>query len=401
MMQTLAVAAFMAAAPAFAQIPVAAPPAPSSADLAAQARPQAERAFDVSPAQSWKARWSFLKEAAKNSDYAGAEPELVDDLDALAGQNPSADQAPQARFLAASLEEKEGLHQQTMVDLLRLLYEYPQSGVSLQAQSMFQHIANRRLPERFKSAILSAAQPASGAALSDRLASLINILVANFGSEFYEQTRAQIRSFMARFPDYGGMDQVQWNLARLQEAAGHERAALLDVQELLAVYPQSSLVQKARFEVGQIYAALRLYEKAVGAYQAFAAAYPQSSHAISALSQIATIFADHLDQYDMAIKTDEMIIAQSPQGRPAAEALYQESGLYDCHFLFFSCKLDDPAKALGVYQRIVDSGNLDFLDKSQAEHVRSRINSLTGKLAKAPAAPQEDSAAPAAVGQGR
>ncbi|HVA66628.1 MAG TPA: hypothetical protein VNK24_06860 [Elusimicrobiota bacterium] len=415
MIRTLALSAFLTAGSAFAQAPFSAPqtaaPAPvagqglaaagssvsaaepSSADLAAQSAPAAAQA--PSPSLSWTRRWSFLQDAAKNGDYAGAESEMVDDLNLLASQNPDNADAPQARFLAASLEEREGLHDQAMVDLLHLLYEFPNADVSLQAQSMFQDIAKKRLPGRYKAAIASAAQAPSEASVSKRLAALVHLLVQDFGAELYGATRSEIRGFMARFPDYSGMDQVQWDLSLLDQSAGNNRGALLGAQEFLALYPQSALAEKVQFALGSLYAQLGLYQKAVGAYQSFTADYPQSPDSVSALSQIAAIFAQHLDQYGMAVKTDEMIVSQVSQGRPAAEALYQEAGLYDCRFLFFSCKLDDPAKALSVYQRIVDSGNLDFLDRKEAERVRSRINSLTAKQAKEQAEAQQ-AAQPAA-----
>ncbi|HVC08757.1 MAG TPA: hypothetical protein VNH15_02310 [Elusimicrobiota bacterium] len=408
MIRTLALSAFLTAGSAFAQAPFSAPQtaspapigeqgasssAPSSADLAAQSAPAA--AQTPSPSQAWTRRWSFLQDAAKNSDYAGAESAMVDDLSLLASQSPDNPGTPQARFLAASLEEREGLHRQAMVDLLHLFYEFPSAAVSLQAQSMFQDIAAKRLPSRYKAAIASVAQAPEGSSVSNRLAALINLLVQNFGAELYDATRLEIRGFMARFPDYSGMDQVQWDLSLLDQSAGNNRAALLEAQEFLALYPQSALAEKAQFVLGSLYAQLGLYQKAVGAYQSFTADYPQSPDAVSALSQIATIFAEHLDQYDMAVKTDEMIVSQVSQGRPAAQALYQEAGLYDCRFLFFSCKLDNPAKALSVYQRIVDSGNLDFLDRKEAERVRSRINSLTASQAKEQAQAQQ-AAQPAA-----
>ncbi len=403
MIRILALSVFLAAGSASAQAPFAAPQpaaqasaAPSTADLAARA--SAVEPQTPTPKQALIRRWNFLEAAAKNDDYFGAESAMVDDLNLLISQNPASLEAAQERFLAASLEEREGLHEQAMVDLLHLLYEFPNADVSMQAQSMFQDIAKKRLPGRYKGAVANISQASSGLSADDRLATLIHLLVQNFGAELYGPIRGEIRGFMARFPDYSGMDRVQWDLVNLDESEGNSRAALLEAQEFLALYPRSALAEKAQFELGSLYARLGLYQKAVGAYQAFTAAYPQSPDSVSALSQIAAIFAEHLDQYEMAVKTDEMIVAQVSQGRPAAEALYQEAGLYDCRFLFFSCKLDDPAKALSVYQRIVNTGNLDFLDRKEAERVRSRINDLTKSAAKAQAPSQTAPAASAGAG---
>ncbi|MDE1976126.1 MAG: tetratricopeptide repeat protein [Elusimicrobia bacterium] len=396
MIRILALSVSLAAGSASAQAPSQAPAASSTADLAAHssaAEPQAP-----TPKQALSRRWSFLEAAAKNDDYAGAESAMVDDLNLLISQSGASSDAAQARFLAASLEEREGLHEQAMVDLLHLLYEFPTADVSMQAQSMFQDIAKKRLPGRYKGAVANISQAASGSSSADRLAALSHLLVQDFGAELYGPIRGEIRGFMARFPDYSGMDRVQWDLVSLDEAKGNSQAALLEAREFLALYPRSALAEKAQFKLGALYARLGLYQKAVGAYQAFTAAYPQSPDAVSALSQIAAIFAEHLDQYEMAVKTDEMIVAQVSQGRPAAEALYQEAGLYDCRFLFFSCKLDDPSKALSVYQRIVNTGNLDFLDRKEAERVRSRINDLSKSGAKSQAPSQ--TVQPAAAGAG-
>ncbi|MHB2026084.1 MAG: tetratricopeptide repeat protein [Elusimicrobiota bacterium] len=366
---------------------------PTAALLPAPAR--------ISSGDSGTARWIFIDAASKNGDYSGARSEMINDLETFLSRDPDSNDAPRARLLESELEQENGDYAQALVELLHIIREFPDSSVALEAQSTFQKLGKKRLPERFGSALITAAQAPASPDKAGRLSGMIDELAQNFGPELYAPAIREIRSFMSRFPDDPGMDKIQWDLAVLNQDEEKYSAALFDMQELLALYPRSTLVPRARYRLGGLYAELGFYEKAVGVYQKFVADYSSSPKAIPALFAIADIFTNHLKQYDMAAKTDEMIIARVPPGRAAAQALYQESRLYDCHFLFFACELDNPDQALSIYNRISDTGNMDFLDKKDAELVRSRINSLTKSLAKskAPSAPAPTQAQPSPGGQ--
>lgn len=326
----------------------AAPEAPAKPEAAPQpAKKEAPAAADKEEKREEKleAEWRFLKESSDDAG-PGVTEAAIDDLHVFVQQHPESPMKPEALFLLASLRQKKGDYKPALVDLLRLLYEYPGSKMSLQAKSAFLDLSDKKLARRLKPAAGDLVKTPESEDKSQRLALLVEKLSGGMEDSLYDPTVEEIRRFQLRFPDYPESDKIQWSLARLHEKASRHAAALLAHRKLLAVYPQSPFRPQAQFAIANLYAeSLKDYKKAIEAYQELVEKYPQASEVLPSLERTAQLFSDKLGQYELAVEIDEKIVKLFPKTDGALKALQMEAKLQ-------RDRLNGPAEAIKTWLRL-------------------------------------------------
>ena len=326
----------VASAPVVVASPVvAAPPVVASTDTSK----------GLTPAQRLEAEWNYLKDGALDPTD-GAPAAAADELAAFIDRHPDAPMMDEAQALLASLYKKQGDAKSSMICLLRLIYEYPQSKAALKAQSELLELGDKTLSRKLRPALGELVKGSDAADKADRLAAMLQRVVEGLGDALYDPTVREIRRFQARFPDYSKSDVLDWTLAQLHEKNEKYAAALSADRQLIAVYPESAYKSSAQFAIGGIYADdLRNYRKALDAYQQFVDQYPDNVNVLPALQRMAQLFSDKFKQYELAVQIDERIIKTFPKTEGALKAFNDEAKL-------LRDRLAKPDEAIKTYRRL-------------------------------------------------
>lgn len=265
--------------------------------------------------------FAFAKDAAEDADGKVSEA-AMEELAVFARRHPSSERAPEAMLLLAGLRQKHGDWQVAAVSLLRLLYEYPETKVGLRAKSDYLTFVDKKASRRHRQILSELVTPPGTAGKADRLAALWRKVAERAPDALYEPVAAEIRDFTVRFPGHPDADKLQAALARLHAANDKPAAALLAWRKLLALFPESALLPRARMSVGDLYAdALRDPKKAIDAYQELVEKHPGAPEVQAALENSARLFEEKLRQYSLAVEMHERIVKLFPKSPSSLKSL--------------------------------------------------------------------------------
>jgi len=326
------------AAPAPAQEPAkAVEPAPKPAaqepkapapEKAPEAAPAPKKAPTPPPAppmpsaeQREKAELAFLQSTFQTA-APDILPSLAEQVHAYLWEFHESADADQAQYLDAQINEKQGDLAASAVDLLKLLYEYPQTELKMNAKKRLAEIVDKKLGKRLKPAIMEIAKgPAEGLDRPQRFAALLRALVNLKEPAFYQPLIVEFREFLRRYPNNPAAGEVSYLRGQLHFQNGNYPMAILINEKILAVQKEGPLAAKAQTSIADIYAtAMKDYNKAVEAYQLVTkkfAAYPEAG---DAYVKMARIFDENLKQPDLALETLDKIVANYPNSDAAYKA---------------------------------------------------------------------------------
>ncbi|MBI3553842.1 MAG: tetratricopeptide repeat protein [Elusimicrobia bacterium] len=275
----------------------------------------------LTAAESLAAEWKFLGDEAQSAD-GEIQDGAVEHLKVFVDKRLEAPMRPDALYLLAGLRQKRGDVKGGLVDLLRLVYEYPESKHAMKAKSDFLDGAGRKFSRRLKAAEEELVKTPKSEDKAERLALLCEKLGGSMEDSLYEASVEEIHRFETRFADYAGADKVEFSLAGLHAAGGRSVMALVAYQKLLAVRPDSALRPKAQFAVGAVYAdSLKDYKKAIEAFSEVVEKYPGSPEVLASLQRSSQLYSDRLKQYQLAVEVDEKIVKLFPKTDGALAAL--------------------------------------------------------------------------------
>lgn len=287
----------------------------------------------------------FLKGAAETKDKYALDAALAELL-ALTERRPAAPFAAEALALAAALQQRKGDANAALVSLLRVVYEFPGSRQSIQSRSAFVELGSKKLSRKLKPALPEMVKVPESPDAAARLATMLERLSGELGSELYEPAVAELRRFERRFPDFAGGDRLQWSAARLHEKAENWAAAELSYRMLIAFHPGSETLPGARYALAGIYAGpMKEYKRAIDAYLELVEKHPDSPRVLDALQAAAQLYSDRLKQYEFAVEIDERIIKTFPSTDGALKAFRDAAKLR-------RDRLSQPAEAIKTYRRL-------------------------------------------------
>ncbi|MEI8190646.1 MAG: tetratricopeptide repeat protein [candidate division NC10 bacterium] len=295
-----------ASAPKSAPVPPPPPPPPSAA-------------------QREKAELTFLQ----NTFQAAAQdllPALAEQVDAYLWEFRESPDADQAQYLKAQIDDKQGDSVTTAVDLLKLLYEYPQTEYKMNAKKRLFEIVDKKFGKRLKPAVAEIAKgPVEGLDRPQRYAALLRSLVNLKENAFYQPLIVEFREFLRRYPNNLGAGEMSYLLGQLHFQSGNYRMSVLINEKILSANKEGPLAAKAQTAIADTYAtAMKDYNKAVEAYQMVTKKFGAYPEAGDAYVKMARIFDENLKQPDLALETLDKIVAGYP-GSDAAYKAYTET----------------------------------------------------------------------------
>ena len=327
--------------------PPAPPPAPAK-----PATPKAAPSVQAparSEAEFAREELKFYEGAFETASPDVLEP-LLEEVDGFLSRYRDQDGADQALFLMASIRERQGDLVGGAVDLLKILYEYPQTKLAFNAKRKLLDIADKKLKKQ-KTALTQIAQDQSKVTDLDqpgRLAALLKALTAVPEKEFYKPLGDELRGFLARYPGHPGAGEITFLLARHHARNGQYRAAILLNQKVLALYPDAGLRAKAQSEIAGLYAAsLKDYNRAVEAYLSLAEKYPGTPEAGESYVKMAKILDENLNQSALAVEKLDEIVRLYPNTDAAYQAFLEQARIQ-------RNRLSAPAKAVAAHEGLAE-----------------------------------------------
>lgn len=316
----------------------------SASGDASDVKPSKKTPINVDPSGEWE----FLKARSMDTREEATETVLVQ-LSGLIRKNSDADFAPDALFLRSSLQLRLGDYKAAVVDILHIIYEYPDSKVELQAKRSLMDIIDKKMSSKIKPVLAEIAKGPGTEDKSERLAVLLKKITTQAADILYPAVLREYEGFFGRFPAFSGQDELLVSLGDLHVKNARYLSALLAYEKLLALYPESCVCIRARAQrsIGDIYASnLKDPTKAVDAYQKVTTDYPSSAEAGTAYIQIAKL-EEGQKQYDLALDVYEKMIKLSA-GKDAALAAFKAEAR------LLKDVMSKPADAIKVYTRLAD-----------------------------------------------
>lgn len=308
---------------------------PSDADEKAQKKPRGTAKDEL----------EFLKEKAKSdSDMQKA---AAIDLELFADAHAGTELAPEALATLAGLQQK--LNDSTsLVTLLRLVYEFPQTPQGRDARAAFTKSADERLPKRLKDAAAAVARGSEAQDAPARLADMIEKLSGPLGDSLYGPALAQTSRFERRFPDFAGGDRVALATGKLRERVQDWPAALMAYDRLLALYPSSALRAQALWARGVLLSErVRDYRGASASFTELADKHQDAAEAPLALERAGQLLSDKLKMYEPAVEAYRKLVSRYAGTEAARRALESEAKLE-------RSKLGNPQQAVKTLETLAD-----------------------------------------------
>ena len=299
----------------------------------------------VQAAASPDDEFKFLKSASETKDKYALDAALAE-LFALTERRPAAAFAAEALALAAAMQQRKGDANPALVTLLRVVYEFPGTKQANQSRSAFVELGSKKLSRKLKPALPEMVKAPESSDAATRLATMLERLSGELGSELYEPAVAELRRFERRFPDYAGGDKLLWSAARLHEKAENWAAAEISYRMLIAVHPGSETLPAARYALAGIYAgSMKEYKRAIDTYLELVEKHTDSPRVLDALQAAAQLYAERLKQYEFAVEIVERIIKTFPSTDGALKAFRDAATLR-------RNRLSQPAEAIKTYRRL-------------------------------------------------
>lgn len=253
----------------------------------------------------------------------------------------------EAQYMLAHTYEKLGETGKALVEHLRLIYLYPQSGYLTASRETVSRLATEEFP-KVKEAILKVAGVTG---VGDR-ASLNHELVKSLpeikAPKLYPLFIEECQNFMRKFPTYFKVDEVQFLMSNFYHQANKPYQAIAGYDKVLMVYPESPLCPTAQLTIGHIrYRDLKQYDRAIEVYERVARKYPDSPEVLDAYRSMAEVAELKQGEYMSAIGYHERIVKKYPRSPHALEALSSIARIYET-------RLKDYGMAIRTHERMAD-----------------------------------------------
>ena len=280
------------------------------------AAPREHKEVKTEPPSVISAEWQFLTSRASSVDEDVLEM-LLEGLGDWVATNPENSGAAEAQYLKAALRAKLGDQKGALTDLLRYFYEYPGAPSAELAQKLFQETVEKKADKKLKPALLELVAASETGDTPARLSMMLQKVSAQAGQFLYEPLLREYRDFFRRFPGFAGGDMLTLALADLHRAKGEYLAARLTYERLIAVYPASPLLARAKVTLADTLADnLKDYAGALTVYQEVALMFPGTQEAWTAYSRLPAL-AERKDLFELAVEIYEKIIALYPDREEA------------------------------------------------------------------------------------
>ncbi|MFH2202982.1 MAG: tetratricopeptide repeat protein [Elusimicrobiota bacterium] len=281
---------------------VAPPPAAESSDPKAHAREKLaflERSF-----------------ASASKDVLGSLLEQVEEM--IRGDRES-EVADGAHDLKALIHEKRKEYASSIVGMLKLIYEYPDSKLAFNTKRRLLEMVGKRMKTHRARLSELARGPEPGLDRPARFAALLRELALVEEKDLYAPLTGEFREFLGRYPAHRLSGEMTHLLAQLHARKGENEIALLIFEETLALFKDPVLLAKTQFALAEhLVGALKRYDKAAEAYQKVIAAYPADELAREAHVKLGELLYRRLKQPALAIE----ILQKAVTRYPAADAAY-------------------------------------------------------------------------------
>ncbi|MBI4802058.1 MAG: tetratricopeptide repeat protein [Elusimicrobia bacterium] len=307
---------------------------------------EAPRPAAAVPVNVMWAEWEYLKKHGEDKDEdVGAS--VLEQLTGWQRLYADTEYGGDAQLLKADLHLKLGNYKAAIVDLLKHLYEYPESELNPAVRKLLTGTIDKKAGKKVKAALIEIAKPPGPADKAERLALLIKNLADQAGEELYEPLTGEFQEFFYRFPLYAKRDELQLALGNLYLAKEEYIPARLAYEKLIQVYPASRSLLAAKKSLADVLAdKLKDYNAALNVYQDIAADFPGTPQAWLAYGQTARL-SERQKRYDLAVETYEKIVALYQEGNAAYDALKSEAKV-------LRENLSKPKESIDVLNRLAD-----------------------------------------------
>lgn len=307
--------------------------------------------------------WQFLTAAAaeSNGDIRSA---VLGDLEAYIAAHAGSSASGDAQLLLADILEKKGDTEESAIERLKYLYEFPNDKSVPQVQRGIKALSDGKIASALRPLLSDLAVSPDADHASERLGVLWHRLAQEAPGSLERILEKEIPRFITRFPGYPSGDQLLADLAALRAEHARPAAALLAHKKILAHYPASELRAQSCWSVGDLYEKLKDYEKAIAAYQAAADQYPKSPEALPSLEAAARLLEEKEKRFELAAEFHGRIITDFPKN-PAALKSYKAKARLELD------ELSRPAVAIKTYERMAQDFHTPdgFEALRQAAHI--------------------------------
>ena len=314
----------------------AAEPAPA---LVPEKKPEQRQKLSINLDKLAESQLEFLD---KQFDTATAEslPYLLSEVNAWLSINSDKKNADKALELQAQVQAKMGDFKSAMLTYIKHIYSYPHSTVNLTVRSQLSTLVDSKLDRKLKQSVNTVAKGSAESKKSDRLASMLERMSEEPAAYFYEPLVREFVAFSADYPDYPRADVLQRALASVFLAKEQPNTAVLAYEQLLAVYPESSLKASVRMDIAAVLAdKLKNYDKAIEIYQDVTNEHPGTPEAGQSYIQIGKL-SELRKKYDLAISVYDKIIALYPKTDNAFNAFQSKAVLQRKQLALFGEAVD-------------------------------------------------------------
>jgi TolA-binding protein len=184
-----------------------------------------------------------------------------------------------------------------------------------------------------------------------------------YNLENYEASAAKFMEFAQEFGEHPNMVFSLYYLAYSHFRRGLWDKAGETFDRLASNYPNSEMLDEAKYQVAECFYNDRKYKLAMGAYSVVLRDFPGSRYAEDALYNTAWC-QFQLDQEDEAVATLQEVVRRFPQGDYAADAQFTIGDHY------YNKK--DYGQAEEAYQKVLDL----FPNSPRTQHARALIHEL-------------------------
>ena len=273
--------------------------------------------------------------------------ELVGEMGRFIEQFPQLPETPEVYQLKAQVHKRMGNYRAAAMDWLVSLAAYPDSGFAFEARNGLQELAGDQLKQQSKTvlAMREKLDTLSGGR-EQRVAELLVFLGTFQDKDFAGPIIDECNAFLMRNRDYPQPDGILNALAH-QKMLLDDESALFYFNEVLALYPDSSVLPDSLLAIGNIQRNGKHYDEAVLRYKAVIAKYPDSKEARLAYVALANMYDQDMHDYSNALKTYDAIVARYQDDPVVLRSLQAQAQIYQN-------KTNQPKEAIAAYKKLAD-----------------------------------------------
>lgn len=269
----------------------------------------------------------------------------IAELESYAAAREGSDEAAQARLLLAEVLQKKGVLDESAVEFLKVLHEFPGGKTAARAKSGYLALISRENERHSRHLAAGLAEFPADSSPAERLGALWRRLAQEAPASFDTILEKEVPRFMNRFPIYRHGDFLLADFAASRAANARPAPALLAHQKLLALYPHSELRAQSLYSSGAISELLKEFDGAIEAYQRLALEHARSPQALPAMEAAARLLEEKRRDYPAAAAAHEKILESYPESPQALRAGLAKARLE-------RERLSRPAEAVKTYERL-------------------------------------------------